>query len=933
MIIRAKNSNYDRNLEQDFVKFGRNPEHVDIVLHSSAYANMISREHAEIKRSKLPDGTVIYHLIDRSLNGTYVNDFRVAGQRLLQVGDVIQFGHINGAAIHPGECAPQPDAEFTYVSLALHEKVALISGEMRENFEKVPRHSSALGAKMASFFAASSAGRFSNAAAAASKWTNNPYALAASGAAAAQNAYLAAAAASFNPAAAAAYHLQSALTAGQSAAAARQSPFTQDANAAVGGNWLAGVAQPASIGVLGGSYAAAAAAAQQRLRNLGPECTASTSAAMANFSFQQTSSVTPNESNFGNEQQQQRQASRDLRMSISAHSVSNFNEQQGYQNEPKSSCDIDYRSPNNQSLTTDARFSGNRYTDSIVRASDLRSFYEEQRLYPSKIEKQSALFADQNFNQNQTERTISGVYGLNDSPDSVPISRNTVVMEAPVRTLADTSLQTQRQQSQEVCPSPQKVPIAFNESNNAASSTILQLPDTTNQFGAAGVVQASLTCIETAVKSLHDTSTSLSKMECDSSVPSPPASDAKKTNETEIFEPINDDEAQGPDMKTCQESSSSSRSRTTSPEKLEEKRQETPVKSPQSFKKASEKISKAFGIHRKRKSNEVARLLDELSDSSFMFEMRKKEAQLRRRLGQVEVQKNGSKKNRKRQHSVSDDDKNDKGDNGSNRSTENSEYETTDRDAKVEESDSENEILSRLSGSFHKSLPRRSKRNIATVSAPISDISALSAVVKRNLRSSPKGPLPSKASRESPRSKTKIFPAASCLFLRSPMTSSSSSNSDQSESDDDSNSSARYQKSAKPKSTCRSLRSTKPNMTNKRIDKNNSSNRSKSSSKKKAMTTEHRRKRPVKSVAICLEDVSVVTADKKDEILPRDLFWSYHDPTVSCAADQSCLKPTDSEVQWVQCDKCSGWYHVDCVDCDYDAIKGSDAEYNCDKCK
>lgn len=66
------------SLDQDCVKFGRNPEVVNIVLHSSVYANMISREHAEVRRSRLQDGTIAYHLYDRSLNGTYVNDFRVS---------------------------------------------------------------------------------------------------------------------------------------------------------------------------------------------------------------------------------------------------------------------------------------------------------------------------------------------------------------------------------------------------------------------------------------------------------------------------------------------------------------------------------------------------------------------------------------------------------------------------------------------------------------------------------------------------------------------------------------------------------------------------------------------------------------------------------------------------------------------------------------
>ena len=34
---------------------------------------------------------------------------------LLHPGDIIKFGHVNGAAIQPGQHAPQPQAEFTYV--------------------------------------------------------------------------------------------------------------------------------------------------------------------------------------------------------------------------------------------------------------------------------------------------------------------------------------------------------------------------------------------------------------------------------------------------------------------------------------------------------------------------------------------------------------------------------------------------------------------------------------------------------------------------------------------------------------------------------------------------------------------------------------------------------------------------------------------------
>lgn len=119
---------------------------------------MISREHSEIRRMKNQDGTTSYYLLDRSLNGTYVNERRVSGRLvcssncpqsvgfiarvclincsqslsgsllshwrrrfqakdsvLLHPGDTIKFGHVNGAAIQPGQHAPQPHAEFTFV--------------------------------------------------------------------------------------------------------------------------------------------------------------------------------------------------------------------------------------------------------------------------------------------------------------------------------------------------------------------------------------------------------------------------------------------------------------------------------------------------------------------------------------------------------------------------------------------------------------------------------------------------------------------------------------------------------------------------------------------------------------------------------------------------------------------------------------------------
>ncbi|KAH7700912.1 hypothetical protein AAVH_31964, partial [Aphelenchoides avenae] len=96
-------------------KIGRNPELVDVVLHSVHYSNMISRDHSEIIGEVGKSGQFVqYHIRDNSLNGTYVNEIRVDGKHLLTEGDVIKFGHANGAAIKPGQFAPQVQSEFIF---------------------------------------------------------------------------------------------------------------------------------------------------------------------------------------------------------------------------------------------------------------------------------------------------------------------------------------------------------------------------------------------------------------------------------------------------------------------------------------------------------------------------------------------------------------------------------------------------------------------------------------------------------------------------------------------------------------------------------------------------------------------------------------------------------------------------------------------------
>jgi hypothetical protein len=96
-------------------RIGRNPELVDVVLHSVHHSNMISRDHSEVIAETDKNGKYVgYYIKDKSLNGTYVNDIRVEGAHHLKEGDTIKFGHINGAAIRPGQTAPQMESEFIF---------------------------------------------------------------------------------------------------------------------------------------------------------------------------------------------------------------------------------------------------------------------------------------------------------------------------------------------------------------------------------------------------------------------------------------------------------------------------------------------------------------------------------------------------------------------------------------------------------------------------------------------------------------------------------------------------------------------------------------------------------------------------------------------------------------------------------------------------
>ena len=93
---------------------GRNPSSSDIFLDSNKNKVMISRLHARIVTEKDNRGNHTFKISDTSLNGTYVNDIKIADSCNLQPGDTVTFGHLKGAVLAPGVLAQQPDSEFRF---------------------------------------------------------------------------------------------------------------------------------------------------------------------------------------------------------------------------------------------------------------------------------------------------------------------------------------------------------------------------------------------------------------------------------------------------------------------------------------------------------------------------------------------------------------------------------------------------------------------------------------------------------------------------------------------------------------------------------------------------------------------------------------------------------------------------------------------------
>ncbi|XP_036365774.1 uncharacterized protein LOC118766498 [Octopus sinensis] len=101
-------------LNKGTTTFGRHPNN-DFLIDSSTLKNFISRWHCKIEPFYSAEGKITYRIFDCSLNGTFVNDFRISKEGcVLKNGDKIIFGHLNGSNIKAGSFAPQKNSMFQY---------------------------------------------------------------------------------------------------------------------------------------------------------------------------------------------------------------------------------------------------------------------------------------------------------------------------------------------------------------------------------------------------------------------------------------------------------------------------------------------------------------------------------------------------------------------------------------------------------------------------------------------------------------------------------------------------------------------------------------------------------------------------------------------------------------------------------------------------
>ncbi|XP_069775620.1 transcription factor 19 [Narcine bancroftii] len=98
-------------------RLGRQADLTDLRLSSGRAGELISRVHAELQAERGPAGDWMVHIVDRSTNGTFVNDVRIPkGQRTeLADGDTVTFGHPDAMNIPEGCLATQQDSEFYFL--------------------------------------------------------------------------------------------------------------------------------------------------------------------------------------------------------------------------------------------------------------------------------------------------------------------------------------------------------------------------------------------------------------------------------------------------------------------------------------------------------------------------------------------------------------------------------------------------------------------------------------------------------------------------------------------------------------------------------------------------------------------------------------------------------------------------------------------------
>ncbi|XP_028393744.1 transcription factor 19-like [Dendronephthya gigantea] len=106
-------------LQQNITVIGRAKRNVDFFIASSKHKALISRIHARISKSQTQFGDV-FKIYDVSLNGTFVNDIKIPSEALLKPGDVITFGHVQGALLQTGNCYKQLNSEFRFLFESFH---------------------------------------------------------------------------------------------------------------------------------------------------------------------------------------------------------------------------------------------------------------------------------------------------------------------------------------------------------------------------------------------------------------------------------------------------------------------------------------------------------------------------------------------------------------------------------------------------------------------------------------------------------------------------------------------------------------------------------------------------------------------------------------------------------------------------------------------